>query len=150
MEVASDQPLTGLCFFGTSAMLSYMADAPFDDNLYTSQRVPHVACDYSWSTHIMICNPNSASTNVTVTFVDGFGDADSARNYYLDAMGSVRISLTDLLVGKTTVNGGSVLITSTVGVATFGLYSNVKSGGYCYAAVNAQPTNSSDDGTHPF
>jgi len=93
-----------------------------------------------WDTTILICNPNSSSVTVTLTYVDRTGSAGTPKNYTIVAMGSTQIELSDLL-GGSTASGGKVKITATPGVAAFALYNNLKTGGTWYAGISAVEPN---------
>ena len=131
MKVSSSQPLTGLCFVGTSGQGNYMADISLSHTLSSVLHVPHVAQTANeWDTKILVCNPNDASANVTLTLKDHSGNAVNSSSHNILANGSGQFSIPEF-------SGGSVEITSTRGVAAFALYNNLKWGGHCYAGISA-------------
>ncbi len=137
IQIDSDQPLTGLCFFGTTGQKSHMADITLIPELSESLYVPHVGQNYQWDTDIMVCNPNPAETAVTLTFRDKDGNALSPRTYTLPARGSGKYSLSDL-VGNSEYVNGSVEISANQGVAAFALYTDLKwNNGNSFAGISA-------------
>ena len=113
-----------------------MADITLIDATSTTLHVPHVAQDSIWDTTVLICNPNSSSVTLTLTYLDTTGTADIPKNYTIAAMGSRQIDLSDLISGST-ASSGKVKITAIQGVAAFAVYNNLKVGGYCYAGISA-------------
>jgi hypothetical protein len=133
MLINSDQPLTGLCFFGT---IEYMADITLIKDKSTALHVPHVAQNDQWDTTLLICNPNNSSTTVTLTYISPDGEADQPKDYNISAWGSTMIELSKHLDGAT-ASGGKVEISATEGIAGFALYDNLKTGRRCYAGITA-------------
>lgn len=134
MSVDSDQPLTGLCFFGTKGFNSYMADITLIPELSTILHVPHIAQNDQWDTTVMICNPNASNTAVTLTFADQDGNALSPKTYTIAPNGSGKYNVADLVSDAAS---GSVEISASQGVAGFALYHNLKQGGMSYAGISA-------------
>ncbi len=134
MSVDSDQPLTGLCFFGTKGLNSYMADITLIPDLSTTLHVPHVAQNDQWDTTVMICNPNASAVTVTLTFVDQNGNASSPKTYTIGPNGSGKYDVADLVSDAAS---GSVEISASQGIAGFALYHNLKQGGMSYAGISA-------------
>ena len=133
MLVTSDQPLGGLCFIGT---LSYMADIGFISSTATSLLVPHVAQADIWDSYVLICNPNSTASTVTITFISPAGVAGLPQTSTIPALGSLQVPLSSLLAGSTT-SGGKVTITATQGIAAFCLYTDIGHGGTTYCGIGA-------------
>jgi hypothetical protein len=98
--------------------------------------VPHVAQDTQWDTAVLVCNPNGSRTTVTLTFVDTDGNALYTAEHEIEANGSGRYELSDL-VGGVNYSNGSVEIDATQGVAAFALYDDLKFGQYCFAGISA-------------
>ncbi len=138
MLITSDQPLTGLCFFGTSGtgVDKYMADIALIKATATTLHVPHVAQNEEWDTTILICNPNDNDTTATLTYISPEGEAGESKDYNIPAWGSIKIELLKHLNGAT-VSGGKVEISATQGIAGFTLYGNIKTGKRCYAGISA-------------
>lgn len=136
MLVTSDQPLGGLCFFGTRGASSYMADISLISSTATSLLIPHVAQNNDWDTYVLFCNPNATTNTVTLTFTSPEGITGAPHVYTLPAMASEQVSLS-LLVGGGTTSGGKVTITATQGVAAFALYTDLNHGGTRYSGISA-------------
>ncbi len=136
IRVNSDQPLTGLCFFGAIGENSRMADITLISDLAERLHVPHVGQNFQWDTAIMICNPNDVSTTVTLTFMDKDGNTLTSQSYTIPANGSGKYAVAGLVGGAEYVNG-SVEISASHGVAAFALYNDLKSGGSSYAGISA-------------
>ncbi|GBC59819.1 hypothetical protein DENIS_0760 [Desulfonema ishimotonii] len=136
LKVMSSQPLTGLAFVGNSGASNYMADITMEKATSPALIIPHIAQDEMWDTTVMVCNPNSSVTSVTLTVVGTDGAVASTRTYDLAANGSGVYPVSDLTDGAIQP-GGSVEISATQGVAAFALYDNLKSGGYYYSGIRA-------------
>lgn len=136
MLVTSDQPLGGLCFFGTSGAGSYMADISLISATATSLLIPHVAQNATWDTYLLFCNPNTSANTVTLTFTSPAGVTGQPDVHTVPAMASEQVSLSSLLGGGTT-SGGKVTISATQGVAAFALYTDLNHGGTRYSGISA-------------
>ncbi len=139
VRVSSDQPLTGLCFIGEDPNITYMADITLIPALSETLNVPHVAQDAQWDTAVLVCNPNSSSTTVTLTFVDAQGNALYTAEHEIEANGSGRYELLEL-VGEINYSNGSVEIDADQGVAAFALYYNLKykeGSSFSFAGISA-------------
>jgi len=136
IRVDSSQPLTGLCFFGTTGENSHMADITFIRDLAKTLYVPHIGQNYQWDSKIMVCNPYESETVLTLTFVDKDGHALSPREYAIAPRGSGVYEVADMVGGSEYVNG-SVEISATQGVAAFALYDDLKNGGSSFAGISA-------------
>ena len=117
-----------------------MADITLIKSTSTTLHVPHVAQNGTWDTTILICNPNSSNNTVTLTYVDTTGTPSITKNYNIAGMGSIKVKLSNLLSGGT-ASGGKVKVSATRGVAAFALYSNLETGGECYAEISAVEPN---------
>ena len=137
IKINSTQSLGGLCFVGTKGADNYMADVPFTSESSDSLIIPHVAQGPQWDTCVMVCNPNKTQTTVTLTFVDQNGNVLFTAIKTVAANGSFKYDLSEMVSSSEISYGGSVEISATQGVVAFGLYNNLKNGGYCYSGINA-------------
>ncbi len=139
IRVRSDQTLAGLCFFGKAGSGGYMADITLIPNLSKTLTVPHVAQNSQWDTSVMICNPNSVATEITLTLVDVDGDAFPPQTHSLPPNGSGKYDLADLLRGTDGAEHvRSVEISASRGVAAFALYHDLKwDDGKSFAGISA-------------
>jgi len=136
IQVNSDQPLTGCCFFGMTGNDSYMADITFIPDSSTLLHVPHIGQNAQWDSEIMVCNPGTSAATVNLTFVKKDGNALSPKQYSISANGSAVCQVADLVQGGEYVNG-SVEISSDQGVAAFALYNDLKNNGRSFAGISA-------------
>ena len=136
IKIDSTQPLVGLCFVATTGTQNYMADIPFASELSTLLYVPHVGQGPVYDTCVMVCNPNATDTIVTLTFVDQQGNPLYTKSQTVNANGSWKYELKNLL-DSSTANYGSVEISASNGLAAFALYDNRKNDGYSYAGISA-------------
>jgi len=139
VKVVSDQKLAGLNFSGkykAGTTQYYLADVPFTDAKSTSLMIPHVAQTVSWDTTLYIANPNSSSASIKLTYTNKAGIPLTPYITSIPANGCKDISL-NMVGGAGAKSGGSVTITSSVGVVAFALYNNLKTGSYSYAGINA-------------
>ncbi|MFH1154034.1 MAG: hypothetical protein V1793_09460 [Pseudomonadota bacterium] len=143
IRVASDQPLAGVNFLGRfrggNATDLVMGDVPFTRNLSTSLVIPHVAQDTTWDTTLFLANPNTVPITATLVHTGRDGTASVPYGVSIPARGSREIQVGDI-AGALVVDGGSVTINASGGLAAFALYSNLKSGGSCFAGINAIDT----------
>ena len=137
IQVKSDRPLTGLCFFGKQGYKGYMADITLISNPEKALHIPHAGQNFQWDTTVMICNPNSDAATAVLTFFDKDGNSLPPKNYNIPGNGSVDVLLTDLVGNKEYVNG-SVEISAAQGLAAFALYTDIKwENGKSYAGISA-------------
>jgi hypothetical protein len=141
VEINSHQPLSGLSFLGTSDLNHVMIGSPFINKLSTRLRAPHIAQDQTWDTAVMVCNPNTAATTLTIICFadDGSRVAESTKEIPANGYGSY--SLGELFTAA--VLSGSIEIKASLGVAAFIVYSDFKNGGRYFAGINAMPDYSS-------
>ena len=137
VKVNSDQPLTGLGFVAMVHDDKLMFDIPFVSLPATTLYIPHVAQDATWDTTVFVCNPNGSTTTMYLTFFNAAGTVVKVQGYTLPANGSGKYPLSVFLGASASYDKGSVRITATQGVAAFALYNDLKSGGHCYAGINA-------------
>ncbi len=138
--VASDQPLIGLDFFGTTGSDDHMADITLIPRLASELIVPHVAQNDQWDTTLMVCNPHAETNTLDLVFVDGSGNQVRIGQHVLPAFGSLAVELAGQLAGLVPFRG-SVELSSELGVAAFALYRNLKWGGGSFAGISAvEPT----------
>ena len=134
IKVNSHNQLSGLCFLGYGDM---MADIPFMDKLYTELIVPHIAqIDDQWDTTLMLCNPHTSRTSLTFRGFDNKGNLTSEARVSLPADGSKLLPINELFLGDNSLIG-SITISASQGIAACALFYNLKSGGHCFASVNA-------------
>lgn len=136
--VTSDQPLTGLCFFGPFSPNKYMADITLLHDKSSSLHIPHVAQNDEWDTIVLIGNPNATSTTVTLTYYSKTGEAGQPESHTIAGNGSGRYPLTDLIGATATAHGGKVVISATQAVVAFALYNDIKYGESmrCYTGIS--------------
>ena len=142
LQIGASNPLAGLAFVGGK----YMADIPFTEELSTSLVIPHIAQDEQWNTTILVCNPNTSTTELTISnFYKEMGSAADVNlrlcTKTLPALGSAKYLLDEIFYGQKPING-MITLTAEQGVAAFALYENSKSGGKYYAGINAVQLNS--------
>lgn len=146
--IASDQPLTGLCWVGAidGGWPWLMADVTLIPDLAFELIVPHVADDADWDTDILICNPHATPTHVTFRFVEDNGAIFSPYAIDLPPLGSAAIELEDILAPGPVIlapmqqlrSRGSVRILADQAVAAFAVYYDiVKKQGTCMAGISA-------------
>jgi len=115
-----------------------MADIPFASELSTILIVPHVGQGPVYDTIVMLCNPSTSDTTVTLTFVNQEGTPLNENSRLVKANGSLKYELEELGLDSATSNYGSVEISAPNGLAAFALYNNLKKeGSYSYAGINA-------------
>ena len=134
--VNSHQYLSGLAFLGDSDTLPLMANIPFISKLSTSLMIPHIAQDDHWDTTIMLCNPNNIDASVNLKYVDNLGVAHGEKAYSVASFGSGEYILSESFPEKMPMIG-RLEINSSVGLAGFAIYSDLKSGGSNFAGINA-------------
>jgi hypothetical protein len=144
IEVVSDLPLAGMCFVGVGKGIPYrlwtMADISLQSTLSVKLVVPHVAEDATWDTAVFLCNPQTTSTSVVLTFVDESGNAMYSMTVSMAARGSGVYFLSDLLPPGVLYSRGSVEISASQGVAGFAIfYDTVKNSGSCFAGISTVP-----------
>ena len=135
-RINSTQPLVGLSVVTTEGENNYMADIPFASELSTVLYVPHMSQGPYYDTSIMVCNPNTHANTVTITFVDQQGVAVATKSQLVEAYGSWKYELKNIL-DSSIDNSGSVEIIASHGIAAFALFNNLKTGGYSYAGISA-------------
>jgi hypothetical protein len=113
-----------------------MADITFVTSLATALLVPHVAQADIWDSYVLISNPSTSETTVTLTFFASSGTADQPHQYSIPGLGSLRVPLTNLIAGGT-APGGKVTIAATTGIAAFCLYTDIAHGGTTYCGIAA-------------
>ena len=134
--VNSHQSISGLAFLGDSGTQPLMANIPFIAKLSTSLMVPHIAQDDQWDTTIMICNPNNTDASVTLKYIDNAGVVQGEKAYSVTSFGSGEYVLSESFPNEIPM-AGRIEINSSVGLAGFALYSDLKSGGSNFAGINA-------------
>ncbi len=138
VKVTSNEPLTGLGFIAMTGDDKLMYDVPFVSELATTLYVPHVAQDETWDTIVYVCNPHKSATTMYLTLIDSEGTVVGApHEYTVPANGSGSYPLS-ALVGGNAYTSGSVRITTSLEVAAFALYQNLKTGDRSYAGINAE------------
>jgi len=142
IRIDADKMLTGLSFMGRWEIPNLMFDVPISGSTSTALQIPHVAQNGTWSTTVLACNPGQEPATVTLTYVDGSGIVKATKIHAaIPAKGSGAFPLSGLL-GAIQVNNGSIEISSTSPISASALFENLKSGGYCYAGINAvDPSN---------
>ena len=134
--VESDQPLSGLCFVAATGAARHMFDIGLIPKASLTLQIPHVAQNETWDSTVFIANPNDSATSATLVFYDENGEEKYSRTYNIRAMGSLILRVEDL-VGNESFANGSIEITANQGVAAFGLYDDLKSGGNDIAGISA-------------
>ena len=132
----SDHPLSGLCFVAATGDPRHMFDISLIPKASLTLQIPHVAQNETWDSTVFIANPNDSETSATLVFYDENGEEKYSRTYNIRAMGSVIVRVEDL-VGNESFANGSIEITADQGVAAFGLYDDLKSGGNDIAGISA-------------
>jgi len=140
VRISSNEPLMGLGFIAMSDDERLMFDIPFVAEPERYLYIPHVAQDATWDTTVFVCNPNGTETTMYLSFFDAGGDVQKVKGYTLPANGSGTYPLSGFLGATASYDRGSVKISATQGVAAFALYNDLKSGGHCYAGINAVPS----------
>jgi len=133
-KINSDQPLVGLCFVGNG--MTYMADIDLISNLSTNLCIPHITQNNSWDMKIHICNPNNNDATVSISVIDTQGNTVYTQQYTLPANGSRAYPMSDILQGSIEQEG-SIEISATQEIAGFAICDNLKTGGNCYAGIDA-------------
>ncbi len=137
IKISSDKKLAGLNFLGKyNSSDYYIADVPFTDVLSTLLIIPHVAQNSIWETIICVANPNASATTAIFTYKSPGGTAFPPYSTPIAANGSKQI-LSSIITGGSSLEGGTVTISSSQGLAAFALYNNLKTGNYSYAGINA-------------
>jgi mandelamide amidase len=134
VKIQSDQPLSGLCFLGSSS--TGMAYVPISKNTFSSLLIPHVVYDSFWDTEIFIANPNSALASVTLTYGSADGQTSSSVLYTLSANCSKKIELSEL-TNNVVAENGKVNISSSIGIVAAAICNDLKAGGGYYAGICA-------------
>ena len=137
VKIVSTKKLAGLCLAGTEGNDNYMVDIPMTEVLSNSLVIPHVAYGPVYDTTVYISNPNDSAATIQVIYVamDGsqpFGPSTKE----IPANGCAQILLSDLTLNNL-INGGRVNIAADRGITAFAIYNNLKSGGRCFAGLNA-------------
>ncbi len=138
VRVNSHQPLYGLAFVGGAGPHLMMADVPFieQNGLSPCLVIPHIAQTEAWDTSIFICNPNPDRVTVTISFINEQGELRGSKKYPIRKMGSGAFPLATVFPGRKL--DGRIEISATGKVAAFALYTDLKSGGYNYAGIDAR------------
>lgn len=132
IKVDSGQRLVGCAYMGGD----YIADMTITTDPVKKLYIPDVAYNDIWDTIIYVCNPGEDAGTVTLTYVDAGGEVLYQQSYGISAMGSGQYDLGVLVQGTERISG-SVEIVSTVDIAAFALYNNVKGGGTHYTGISA-------------
>lgn len=122
MLINSDQPLSGLCFYiALGAEKNYVTTANLVESPSTNLLLPHISQNDLWDTSLIICNPNSMDTNVTLNYVSMEGVSSQMRDYIIPAMGAMKIELSEFM-GTPLINSGKVKVSATQGIVAFAVY----------------------------
>jgi len=132
--VESTQKIWGLGLVGSDISLF---DMDFADSLATTLVLPHLASAAgSWVSTAMLCNPSATAAAVTIRYYDISGaEPYAAYSFTLPALGSAQLDLASAFGGS--LLGGSVEITSSMGVAGFMVYDGSQAGKPWKAGLSA-------------
>ncbi|MBN2808979.1 MAG: hypothetical protein JXR80_05755, partial [Deltaproteobacteria bacterium] len=121
IKVSSTEPLQGLALVGQSSPES-MFDMDLKTELFTQLKLPHLAANSSsWSSMLMLCNPNSSAAAITLKAYNGSGvNYATKQDVQVPAYGSLQENLFTLFSGQEL--SGTMLIESTQPITAFLLY----------------------------
>ncbi len=140
IRLTSRVPVYGIALVGSSRSPATMYDMTLQVSLHRRFICPHLASGTKWRSRVMLCNPNSADAEVTLSCHMSDGHALLPVNLEIPAWGSRAEDLGELFRAQTDrLDGGYLFLDSTLPLSVFLLYDGTASGYSWKAGLSAVP-----------